>query len=78
MDSAKLKGILDWPTPKTVKEVPSFLGFGNLYQQFIKCFSHLAHSLNDLLKKDKKFIWSKEFQDSFDLLKKQFTKNLYS
>ena len=31
MDSAKLKGILEWPTPRTVKEVQSFLGFGNFY-----------------------------------------------
>ena len=31
MDSAKLQGILEWPTPKTVKEVRSFLGFGNFY-----------------------------------------------
>ena len=47
MDSAKLKGILDWPTPRTVKEVQSFLGFGNFYWWFIKSFSHLAHPLND-------------------------------
>ena len=73
IDLAKLKGILEWPTPKTVKEVQSFLGFGNFYQQFIKNFSHLAHTINDLLKKDKKFIWSKESQALFDLLKKQFT-----
>ena len=45
MDSAKLKGILVWPTPKTVKEVQSFLGFGNFYRRFIKNFSHLAHPL---------------------------------
>ena len=31
MDSAKLQGILEWPMPKTVKEVQSFLGFGNFY-----------------------------------------------
>ena len=73
MDSAKLKGILEWPTPKTVKEVWSFLGFGNFYQWFIRSFSHLAHPLNDLLKKDKKFIWSKECQESLDLLKKWST-----
>ena len=31
MDLTKPKEILDWPTPKTVKEVQSFLGFGNFY-----------------------------------------------
>jgi hypothetical protein len=73
MDPAKLKGILEWPMPKTVKEVRSFQGFGNFYCHFIKGFSNLAHLLNDLLKKDKKFIWSEECQEAFDLLKKQFT-----
>ena len=73
MDLAKLKGILEWPTPKTVKEVQSFLGFRNFYRWFIKNFSYLAHPLNNLLKKDKKFIWSNKCQESFDLLKKHFT-----
>jgi Reverse transcriptase (RNA-dependent DNA polymerase)/RNase H-like domain found in reverse transcriptase len=68
MDPAKLKGILDWPAPKTVKEVQFFLGFGNFYHHFVKGFSHLAHPLNDLLKKDKKFVWSEECQESFDQL----------
>jgi Reverse transcriptase (RNA-dependent DNA polymerase) len=58
IDPAKLKEILDWPAPETVKEVRSFLGFGNFYCRFVKGFSHLAHPLNDLLKKDKKFVWS--------------------
>jgi hypothetical protein len=74
MDPAKLKGILDWPAPKTVKEARSFLGFGNFYYCFVKGFSHLAHPLHDLLKKDKKFIWSEECQEFFDQLKKQYTK----
>jgi Reverse transcriptase (RNA-dependent DNA polymerase) len=73
MDPAKLKGILDWPAPKTVKEVQSFLEFPKFYRRFIKGFSHLAHPLNDLLKKGKKFVWSEECQESFDQLKKRFT-----
>ena len=55
------------------QDIRSFLGFGNFYQQFIKSFSHLAHPLNDLLKKDKKFIWSGECRKSFDLPKRCFT-----
>jgi translation initiation factor IF-2 len=70
MDPTKLKEILDWPAPKTVKEVRSFIGFGNFYRHFVKGFSHLAHPLHDLLKKDKKFVWSEECQESFDQLKK--------
>jgi RNase H-like domain found in reverse transcriptase/Integrase zinc binding domain len=58
---------------KTVKEVQSFQGFGNFYRRFIKGFSDLAHPLNNLLKKDKKFVWSDECQEAFDLLKKRFT-----
>jgi Reverse transcriptase (RNA-dependent DNA polymerase) len=73
MDPAKLKEILDWPAPETVKKVQSFIGFGNFYCRFVKGFSHLAHPLHDLLKKDKKFVWSEECQESFDQLKKQFT-----
>jgi hypothetical protein len=73
MDPAKLKGILDWPAQKTVKEVQSFIRFGNFYHHFVKEFFHLAHPLHDLLKKDKKFVWSEECQGSFDQLKKRFT-----
>jgi RNase H-like domain found in reverse transcriptase len=73
MDPAKLKGILDWPAPKTVKEVQYFIGFGNFYHHFDKGFSYLAHPLYDLLKKDKKFVWSEECQQFFDQLNKQFT-----
>ena len=35
MDPGKLKGIQDWPTPTTVKQVRRFLGFGNFYRRFI-------------------------------------------
>ena len=31
MDPSKLKGILDWPVPTTVKQVRSFIGFCNFY-----------------------------------------------
>ena len=69
MDSVKVKGLQDWLTPSTVKQVWSFLGFGNFYRKFIKKFSELARPLNNLLKKDKKFKWTQECQIAFDTLK---------
>ena len=35
MDPVKLNGIANWPTPTKVRDVRSFLGFTNFYQQFI-------------------------------------------
>ena len=32
MGPVKLGGIRDWPTPTTVKQVQSFLGFGNFHR----------------------------------------------
>ena len=73
MDPVKLRGIRDWPTPTTVKQVQSFLGFGNFYRKFISHYSDLARPLNDLTKKDKKFEWTTECQEAFNILKQQFT-----
>ena len=73
MDPGKLKGIKEWPIPMTTKQVRGFLGFGNFYRRFIKHFSEVAKPLNDLLKKDHKFEWTTECQNSFDTLKERFT-----
>ena len=48
----KVKAILEWPTPKTVHGVRSFLGLANFYQRFIKDYAQVACPLNDLTKKD--------------------------
>jgi len=53
---AKLEGIKDWPSPTTVKQVRSFLGFGNFYRKFIGHYADIARPLNDLTKKD--LIWN--------------------
>ena len=42
MDPLKLAGIRDWPVLTTVKQVRSFLGFGNFYHRFISGFAHIA------------------------------------
>ena len=51
MDPVKLSGIADWPTPNTLKQVCSFLDFGNYFRQFIQGYGNLTRPLNELLKK---------------------------
>jgi RNase H-like domain found in reverse transcriptase len=43
--------------------------------QFIPNFSHLAHPLNELLKKNKKFEWMEECTEAVDKLIKAVTSN---
>ena len=55
MEKGKVKGVLEWPTPKCVKDVQKFLGLANYYHQFIKSFTLIARLLHDMVKKDKKW-----------------------
>ena len=54
MDPKKVATVLDWQTPRTVKDVQAFLGFANFYRRFIKGFSSLAKPLTELTKVDGK------------------------
>ncbi len=53
MDPVKLAGIADWPAPSTLRQLQSFLGFGNFYRKFIHHYSDLTHPFNELLQKIK-------------------------
>ena len=44
MSDNKIKIIQDWPEPKKVKNIQSFLGFANFYHQFI--FNYLSEYLS--------------------------------
>jgi len=72
MDPIKLKGISDWPTPSIIKETRKFLGFCNFYRKFIKDYVKVASPINQLVKKNMKFIWTEEAQKAFNKLKKKF------
>jgi ribonuclease HI len=53
--------------------VRSFLGLASYCRRFVENFSKIAKPMTDLLKKDKKFLWSPQCQESFELLKKKLT-----
>jgi hypothetical protein len=73
MDSSKVKAIIDWPTPKDVSDVRSFLGLAGYYRKFVKGFSEIAGPMSDLLKNDTKFTWNDKAQSAFDKLKTAVT-----
>lgn len=73
MDSSKIKAIVDWPTPRSIKDVQRFIGFANFYRRFIKNFSEIITPITQLTKKKNAFVWSPQAQESFCLLKSKFT-----
>ena len=85
----KVAKIKDWPTPKTPKEVHSFVGLASYYRRFIPNFAKWAAPLHALIvpasfkqkicrgemkKSDlPEFQWTPACQEGFDQLKKALT-----
>ena len=57
-------------SPSNVSELRSFLGLVNFVTKFVSHSADLLMPLNNLLKKDVKFIWSSAQQKSFESIKK--------
>lgn len=73
MDPAKVSAIAEWPTPKTKKELQSFLGFCNFYRRFIRDFSKIARPLHDLTGPNAQFIWNPLCNTAFETLRGTIT-----
>ncbi|CAG2229314.1 Retrovirus-related Pol polyprotein from transposon 17.6,Retrovirus-related Pol polyprotein from transposon 412,Retrovirus-related Pol polyprotein from transposon 297 [Mytilus edulis] len=69
-DDEKIKAVQDWPTPKNVKDVRSFIGLCSYYRRFVENFSTIAKPLHQLTEKCKKFEWTEACNCSFEHLKK--------
>jgi len=69
----KIKIIQDWPEPKKVKDIQSFLGFANFYCWFIFNYSDIVIPLTCLTQKDIPWKFDSSCQDAFNTLKKAFT-----
>ncbi|MBW0587232.1 hypothetical protein O181_126947 [Austropuccinia psidii MF-1] len=73
MDQAKVQQILNWPPPRNLKALQSFLGFANFYRRFIKTYSKKISSITNFLKKDSCFPLNEEALRQFHQLKEAFT-----
>jgi len=69
----KIKAIQEWPTPQNVGDVRSFHGLASFYRRFVPNFSSLTSPLNELVKKENPFCWTKKQEQTFQRLKAQLT-----
>lgn len=68
-DIKKVIAIQNFIRPENVTHIKSFLGLVGYYRRNIKNFAELAKPLTELLKKETKFHWDKEQENSFNHLK---------
>ena len=54
VDLDKIEAINNWPTPKNVIEVRSFMRLTRYYRRFIEGFSKVAHAITSLQNKGMK------------------------
>lgn len=69
----KVCAVVNYPEPKSLKEVQSFLGLSGYFRKFIQSYSMIAGPLSDLLKKDRQFHFGDNERKSFAALKVALT-----
>jgi len=57
MEKEKVRRVLEWLTPKYVKDIQKFLELANYYRQFIQDFASITRPLHDMVKKNRKWEW---------------------
>lgn len=72
-DPDNIRAVSNFPRPRNVKEVRSFLGICNYYRRFVKDFARISRPLNDLTRCDVKWSWNRECENAFDELKQHLT-----
>jgi len=62
---SKIKAMIDWSVPVSLKGLRDFLGHTGFYRRFVKAYASIAQPLTELLKKGN-FKWTPEAQQAFD------------
>jgi hypothetical protein len=73
VDPDKIRSIMEWPTPKDVSDIRSFMGLVGYYRRFIKGFSKIGCPITTLQKKGTKFTWTLKCEERFQTLKHLLT-----
>ena len=64
----KIESVKNWPTPKNLKDLRSFLGLCLYYRRYVFQYSTIAKPLNKLTEKGEKFSWTHECDNAFNRL----------
>ena len=65
--------VLNFPTPRNVKEVQRLLGIANYYRTFIKSHSQILSPIINLTRKGVPFQWTEDCQTAFETIKERLT-----
>lgn len=68
-DPEKVRAITDFPTPKSVRTLRSFLGLASWYRRFVEDFAKLTLPLTKLLRKNARWEWTETHERAFKELK---------
>ncbi|EYC05726.1 hypothetical protein Y032_0080g1333 [Ancylostoma ceylanicum] len=68
-DKEKVRKIVEYPIPKNVAELRTFLGMASYYRKFIAGFSKMAKGLYNLISPKTKWTWTEEENKKFEALK---------
>ncbi|KAG5318843.1 POL3 protein, partial [Pseudoatta argentina] len=61
----KVKAVMDYPEPKELKDIQSFLGLTGYFRKFISSYSMIAKPLSDMLRKDQPYNFNDKARNAF-------------
>ena len=68
-DPEKTRVVANWPQPRNLSELRSFLGLCSYYRRFVRHFASIAKPLSQLTEKNRPFEWTVAQDEAFQELK---------
>jgi hypothetical protein len=68
-DPEKIKAIVEWPVPASVKDLRKWLGIANYLHKYTKNYAAMVQPLSTLLRKDEPWIWTPVREKAFNDIK---------
>ena len=75
-DPERIASLSNFPVPKDVTGVRSFLGLANQLSGFVPDFAHMTVKLRELTAKKNVFMWLEEHQNEFEKVKRLLTSDM--